>query len=373
MYRSVETIREAIPSVNMVQFDGDQVTTLRQVSIAAGVSIATAGRVLRSDPDLVVRDETRARVLAAAAELGYRPNGIASGLRTRRSGTIALLLPDPQNFIWSEMIRGVERAAAARNYLVVIADAHGPTLDADQYGRLILEGRVDGVLAAFATVGDELVTQMTARGMPLVPINSRSEIVSGSATMDDAAGSRLAVDTLVQLGHVRIGFVAGRADTDVGRRREQGYRDAMAAHGLPIRDGWVHSGDFTEAGGAAATRMILDAPAATRPTALYVVNFFSALGALGAIQELNLSVPRDVSVISMDDHMVADHVQPPLTSIRMPMSRLGQDGARLLLDAIDGAGLSHVVTDEPPVLVRRGSTAPPPHESLEHPAIDTRS
>lgn len=334
-------------------------TSLRQVSIAAGVSIATAGRVLRNDPNLVVRDETRARVMAAAAELGYRPNGIASGLRTRRSGTIALLLPDPQNFIWSEMVRGVERAAAARNYLVVIADAHGPMLDADQYGRLILEGRVDGVLAAFATVGDGLVAQMTARGLPLVPVNSRSDAVSGSVTMDDAAGSRLAVETLARLGHERIGFVAGRADTDVGRRREQGYRNAMAMHGRRIRPEWVSAGGFTEAGGALAANAIMAGAAAHRPTALYIVNFVSALGALRAIRDLGLRVPEDVSVITMDDHTVAAHLHPPLTTIRMPMEEMGQDGARLLLDAIDGSALRHIVTDHPPILVERASATPP--------------
>lgn len=333
-------------------------TTLRDVSLAAGVSVATAGRVLRRDPALVVREETRARVVAAAADLGYRPNGIASALRTRRTGTIALLLPDPQNFMWSEMVRGVERAAAARNNLVVVADAHGPTLDADQYGRLILEGRVDGALVAFATVTDDLVAQMSARGLPIVPINSRSDVVSGSATMDDEAGSRLAVNTLVGLGHRRIAFIAGRADTDVGRRRERGYRHAMLANGLPIREEWVRSGGFTEAGAKAATRAIMTSGTEPRPTAVYMSSFRSALGGLQALAEVGLSVPADLSVITMDDHMIADFVHPKLTAIRMPMYQMGEAGANLLLDAIEGRALRHVVADLAPLLMTRDSTIP---------------
>lgn len=335
------------------------VTSLREVSRLAGVSIATAGRILRADPTLVVRDETRSRVETAAAELGYRPNRIASGLRTRRTGTIALLLPDPQNFIWSEMIVGAERAAAARDYLLVLADAHGPALDADHYGRLVLEGRVDGVLAAFASIGDELVRQMAARGMPLVAVNSRSELVAGSATMDDAAGSHLAVAHLVGLGHRRIGFLAGRRDTDVGRRREAGYRAAMAEHGLEVREGWVRAGDFTEARGAAVAAEFLAARGAEVPTALFIVNFFSALGVLRALRQLDRRVPDDLSIVTIDDHLVAEHLDPPLTTIRLPMRRMGEQGASLLLDAIGGAGLRHVVAEEPPELIVRRSTAPP--------------
>lgn len=332
-------------------------TTLREVSRAAGVSVATAGRILRGDPTLVVRDETRGRVAAAAAELDYRPNRIASGLRTRRVGTIALLLPDPQNFMWSDMIVGVERAASARDYLLVLADAHGPALDVHHYGRLILEGRVDGVLAAFAAIGDELVAQMAAKGMPLVAVNSRSELVEGSATMDDGRGSRLAVDHLVELGHRRIGYLAGRPDTDVGRRREEGYRAAMADHGLEVRPEWVLMGDFTEARGYQAAEELLSDPGASVPSALFIVNFFSALGVMRAIRQLGLTVPDDLSLATMDDHFVAEHLDPPLTTVRLPMRQMGEQGAGLLLDAIAGETLRHLVAEDPPQLIVRRSTA----------------
>jgi LacI family transcriptional regulator len=335
------------------------VTTLKVVAARAEVSLATAARVLRDDPTLSVRPATRERVLAASRDLGYRPNRVASGLRTRRSGSIAIVLPDPQNLMWGETLRAIERAAGERDYVVVVADAHGPTLDQAQLGRFVLEGRMDGLLVAFATIADELVEQMASRGLPLVPINSRSPIVAGSVTMDDETGSRLAVDHLVELGHRRIAFVAGRADTDVGRRREAGYRSAMARHGHKVARGWVVAGDFTERGAYVAALDLLAGPDDYRPTAIYTVNLVSALGVRAAARELGYSIPDDVSLVTIDDHPILAHTDPPLTAIAMPMDEMGELGARMLIDVVEGRPIRHAVTQTQPRLVVRASTGPP--------------
>lgn len=351
-----------VSGVKTVAIDGargDKVTTLKKVAAHAEVSVATAARVLQGDPNLSVRPETRARVLAAAADLGYRPNRVASGLRTRRTGTMAVVLPDPQNIAWNETLRAIERAAGERDYVVVVADAHGPTLDPTQLARFVLEGRMDGLLVAFATIADELVVQIAGRGLPLVPINSRSAIVDGSVTMDDEAGSRLAVDHLVALGHRRIGFLAGRADTDVGRRREAGYREAMVAHGLAIDPAWVVGGDFTERSGRAGGHELLVRPVDERPTAIYAVNLPSALGLRAAAADLGVGIPTDVSLVTMDDHPVLEHTDPALTSIHMPMDEMGVLGTRMLIDVVEGRPLRHEVTSTPPRLVVRRSTAAP--------------
>lgn len=333
--------------------------TLKQVGQAAGVSVATAARVLRGDPSLSVRSETRQRVLEAADRLGYRPNRLASGLRTRRTGTLAVFLPDPQNIMWGAMIRGIEHAAAELEYVVVVADAHGPALDHDQYGRFVLEGRVDALLVAFARIGDELVAQIADRGLPLLPINSRSDIVGGSVTMDDEAGSRLAVEYLASLGHRRIAFVAGRSDTDVGRRREAGYRNAMVALGLSIDPGWVQEGDYTVRSGRTCARALWELPANRRPTAVYAVNLLEALGVRAATGEADLRIPEDVSMVTMDDHFVLDHTDPPLTAVRMPMEEMGVSGARMLIEAVDGRPIRHLTVPTKPRLIVRASTSPP--------------
>ncbi len=333
--------------------------TLKDVAADAGVSVATVARVLNGDPELHVRPATRQRVLAAAAALDYRPNRVASGLRTRRTGTIALVLPDPQNLAWGETLRGVERAAAEREYVVVVADAHGPTLDARQLSHFVLEGRMDGLLVAFATVVDELVAQITSRGLPLVPINSRSAIVDGSVTMDDELAGALAVDHLVKLGHRHIAFLAGRADTDVGRRRESGYREAMARQGLAVRPGWVIPGDYTERQAATAADRALATPADERPSAVIAVNLPSALGVRLAAWRRGLRIPEDLSLLTFDDHPILEHTDPPLTAIRLPMAEMGMLGAQMLIDAVGGSPISHVRTTMTPVLVVRRSTSAP--------------
>ena len=333
--------------------------TLKDVATRAEVSVATAARVLRRDPALVVRPATRARVEAAAAALSYRPNGAARGLRTRRSGALAVFLPDPQNIMWLDMLRGVERAAAARDYLVVVADAHGPTLDPEQLGRLVLERRVDGMLVAFARVHDELVDQIASEALPFVPVNSQSATVAGSVTMDDAAGSGLAVRYLAALGHRRIGYLGGRRDTDVGRRREAGYRAGMAAAGLPVREAWTPAGDYTERTAAILGAELLALAPPDRPTAIYTVSLPTALGMLAAARAAGVRVPGDLSLVTMDDHHLLDHLAPPLTAVRMPMARMGEVATEMLVDAIAGTPIRHEVVAEAPELVVRASTAPP--------------
>jgi LacI family transcriptional regulator len=334
--------------------------TLKDVAARAEVSVATAARVLRHDPTLVVRPGTRARVEAAAADLSYRPNGAARGLRTRRSGVLAVFLPDPQNIMWLEMLRGVEAAAAARDYLVVVADAHGPVLDREQLGRLVLERRVDGLLVAFARLHDELVDQIAGQDLPFVPVNSQSNTVGGSVTMDDTLGSRLAVEHLLALGHRRIGYVGGRLDTDVGRRREAGYREALATAGLRPDERWVLAGDYTERTAQALGDELLALGGTARPTAVYTVSLPTALGVLRAARRAGIGVPGDLSVVTMDDHPLLDHLDPTLTAVRMPMAEMGAAAAAMLVEAIGGAPIRHVVVDVAPVLVARASTAPPP-------------
>jgi DNA-binding LacI/PurR family transcriptional regulator len=337
------------------------VATLKDVARLAEVDPSTVSRVLSGDPSQAVRPETRDRIVAAAGSLRYRPNALARGLRTRRTDTIGLIIPSLENVGFSEVTHGIQAAAAAAGKLVVVIEAEALMADAaaveEAYSRLITDGRVDGLIVAFATVDDHLVTQLSERGTPLVLVNRRTAGIHGSVVVDDERGSDLAVQHLAQLGHRRIGYVGIAADTDTARRRQRGYREAMARAGLDVRETWLAAGPPTIAGGREATDALLERSEPDRPTGLFVASLQGAIGVLAQLRESGLTVPIDMSVIAFNDHELAEHLDPPLTTVRMPNFRMGEEAVRLLLEATAGeAGRDEMIQDAPQVIVR-GSTA----------------
>ncbi|MDQ3554537.1 MAG: substrate-binding domain-containing protein, partial [Chloroflexota bacterium] len=188
----------------------------------------------------------------------------------------------------------------------------------------------------------------------------RTAGVHGSVVVDDERGSKLAIEHLLGLGHDRVGFVGLAARTDTALRREQGYRTAMDEAGVRVEPDWMVAGPATMAGGHAAVDPIISQPASARPTALFVASLLGAVGVLGRLRAAGLRVPVDISVIAFNDHELAEHLDPPLTTVRMPNLRMGQEAVRLLVSALDGAPAGDVVIDEAPRIVVRGSTGPPP-------------
>lgn len=331
--------------------------TLRDVADLAGVDRSTASRVLRDDPVQAARPETRERILDAARTLGYRPNGVARSLRTRRTNMIGLVMPDIDNIGFMEVVHGVEEVATERGYLVLLADAKALDRNTELYGQLVLEGRVDGLLAAFAKVKDPLIRHLAGRDIPLVLVNRRAEGVESAVVVDDYRGSRLAVDHLVELGHRSIGHLAGPVDVDTAQRRRQGFVDALTAHGLDADPDWITTGGYSEAGGRDAAATLLGSP--RMPTAIFAANLMSALGAVQVFRAAGISLPADLSIVAMDEHPVAAHTNPPMTTVAMPLAEMGAEAARMLIDALEGQPMGYRVIATPPRLVVRGSTGPP--------------
>lgn len=345
---------------------------LKAVAKRAGVDPSTVSRVLRGDPRQTVRPETRERIFEAARALEYRPNALARGLRTRRTDTIGLIVPSLDNVGFSEVIHGIQAAAAAAGKLVMVveADALGWTRDDpdEQYARLITDGRVDGLIVAFATLDDRLVGQLADRDLPLVLVNRRTVGVHGSVVVDDEAGSGLALRHLIALGHERIGCVGLAADTDTARRRERGYRRAMEQAGYPIQAGWIVNAAPTEAGGRGAVPPLIRLPPGLRPTALFSASLLGAIGVLAGLREAGVSVPAAMSLIAFNDHPLAAHLSPPLTTIRMANFEMGEAAVDMLLAAVEGRPVHDQMLDRPPEIVIRASTAPPATEPQRGPA-----
>jgi LacI family transcriptional regulator len=330
--------------------------TLRDVARVAGVHPGTVSRALNPETEALVRDETVRRVRQVAEELGYRPNPLARGLKTNRSYTVGVLVPDIQNPLFPPIIRGIDDRLGEAGYTPLIANTdNDPARE-----RVDLEAmrarQVDGFVAATARTDHELLDEIAAAGTPLVLVNRRVEDGSlPSATADDAGGARLAVEHLVSLGHRRIAYLAGPQDVSTGRARFEGFEEGMRQAGLEpslVRTGRA----FTEPEGARLCEELLDAD--EHFTAIVAGNDLMALGCYDVFAARGIDCPGELSVVGFNDMPFADRFSPPLTTIRIPHYEIGVAAAELLLDRLQGGdGGREIVL--PAHLIVRGSTRRP--------------
>lgn len=334
--------------------------TLADVAASAKVDRSVVSRVINDDPRLSISAETRARVLATIERLNYRPNMIARSLRTRRAQALGLLIPDFENPIYTSVIAGAESAAARRNLVLLIGSLEGAGGSAESYIRLLGEGRVDGMLLAGTDPTGELVAQLDQAGLPWMLVVRRMKSARRYVILDDERGAGIGVEHLAQLGHRRIGHIAGEKGADTTARRRAGYLQAMRDAGLEVRSDAIERGDYTYAGGARAMRRLLGR--AEPPTGILAANIASAIGAIAAAQAEGVLVPEQLSVVAIHDLTLAEYVRPALTTVRMPLRELGERAIELLLNSAADERVEEVVRGEMQ-LIARDSTAPPPHST----------
>jgi LacI family transcriptional regulator len=330
---------------------------LTDVAALAGVSPSAASRVLSGDSTVRVSEATRERVLHAARELDYVPNHAGRSLRTSRTSTIALVVPDVTSAVFAELANGAEQEAAARGLAIVLGRAERVRKDDDWLRRMLGESRIDGVILQLpdgTEAGD--LEAMVGRETPIVIINSMDEGPLSTIVLDDAEGIRTAVEHLRSLGHRDLGLVGGSPSNATARRREEGFRSALEAAGLPVREDWITRLGYTGADGRSAVDA-LDSHGPL-PTGLVVANLNSALGVLAAIHARDLRVPSDVSIVALHDVWYADATWPPITTVRMPLRELGTAAVARVVDG--GRTVTHDTVRTPaPVLIVRQSTAAP--------------
>jgi DNA-binding LacI/PurR family transcriptional regulator len=334
--------------------------TIVDVARRAGVSKSLVSLVLRGAPN--VSEEKREAVTRAAEEIGYRPNAVARSLVRRRSFVIGVMVSDLHNPYFTEVIDGIEAASRGAGYHALF-NSGGRTAagEADAIDAL-LQLRTDGVVMAGPVLSAARIAQVAAAVPVVVVARSSRSRAHDSITNDDRMGARLAVDHLVSLGHRAIAHVDGGTGAGSPQRRS-GFLRAMARHGL-ARSATVVRGAFTEDGGRDGVRTILRG--GRRPTAVFVGNDLAAVGALDALDEHDLRVPHDVSLVGYDNIALAGLGHIDLTTIDQPRREMGVTAVELLLERRDGGrrDARHLVV--PPSLVVRGSTAPPP--ASDHPA-----
>jgi LacI family transcriptional regulator len=331
--------------------------TLRDVANAAGVHPATASRALNEATRELVRPATVARVRAVAKALGYQVNPIARSLKTSRSETVGVLIPDLTNPLFPPIVRGLEDELAGSGYTVLSANTDNDPARAATNFAAMQARQVDGFIVLTALLDDPLMQDAAERGVPMVLVNRQTEHLDVSAVAgDDANGIARSVDHLVELGHRDIAHVAGPLNVSTGVVRERAFRDAMRRHGL--RDDRVTVAEaYSEPAGRTA---MLELLAHDRPTAVVAGNDLLAIGCYDAFDETGLTCPDDISVTGFNDMPLISRLRPPLTSVRVPQYELGIEAARLLLDRLRGRTVTPRVVLLPVTLMVRGSTAPPP-------------
>jgi len=337
------------------------VATLGDVARRAGVSVSVVSRVLSDAPGARVSAETRNRVRDAATALGYRPNFAGRALRAARTDVVALVVPDLTNAFATELMLGVEDEARDRGYTVLLGRSEDLEPAGELVSRLFGEGRVDGML--LQVPDDRPPAEVAALLQAPHAVVFLHALVEGhgGVVLDDAAGARLATEHLLALGHRQLALVGGLPQCSTARRRADGFAAALAAAhlSLPGTPGTLITqlGYRPEEGRAALRRLVA---AAQPPTGLVVANLNAAIGVLGEARRLGLRVPEDLSVVAVHDAWTAENTWPPLTTVRMPMYRLGRTGVTALHDRLlGGAPCDEVVDDPVPELVVRGSTAAP--------------
>ncbi len=333
--------------------------TLRDVARVAGVHPGTVSRALNPETRGLVNERTAERVLAAARELGYRPNPIARGLRTNRSHTIGVLVPDLLNPLFAAVVRGIEDGLREGGYTPLIANTDNDTERERVAFEAMSARQVDGFIAATARRDHWLLADEVTAGATIVLVNRRVDSDSIPAvTGDDHEGIRLAVDHLAELGHRGIAHIAGSQALYTGWLRHQGFIDAMRARGLEVDpDLIVFSEAFTAPEGARCCAELLDRR--REFTAIVAGNDLLALGCYDALEQRGLRCADDVSVVGYNDMPFVDRFRPPLTTIRIPHYELGATSAQLMLEQLQGVDVAPRQLLLAPELVVRASTAPP--------------
>ena len=333
--------------------------TIRDVARLAEVHPGTVSRALNEQTRALVNPETAERVLRVAQELGYRPNPIARGLKTNRSYTVGVLIPDLTNPLFPPIMRGIEDGLGEAGYTSLIVNTDNDAERERMQMAAMRARQVDGFIAATARLDTELLAEAAAGGAPLVLVNRSLENSSLPAvTVNDRQGISLAIDHVAGLGHTRIGHVAGPQNVSTGHRRYLGFLEAMQRHGLPADAAQIAYGEaFTEAEGARACAELLDH--SPQVTAIVAANDRLAIGCYDALESRGLRCPEDVSITGFNDMPFIDRLRPPLTSVRVPQREIGIVAAELLLEQLrDEAAPSEEILLEPSLVVR-GSTAPP--------------
>jgi LacI family transcriptional regulator len=320
--------------------------TLEEIAKLAGVSRSTVSRVINNH--VSVRPTVRERVLQVIEETGYHPDPAARWLASQRSGILGLVVPRAIQFLFTDpyyprIMQGISQTCNIHDYILSLFLFHTADDEEKIAMRVLRNKLVDGIIVSALPIGDPLTAQLQAYEIPFVMIGRPADPSTiNFVDVDNVSGAYNGVSHLIRTGYQRIATITCPLNTMVGQDRRQGYLNALNERGRSVDEALIIEGDFTEQGGYLAMQRLLH----LQPDAVFVASDTMALGALRALRQAGLSVPGDIAVIGYDDLPSSAISDPPLTTIRQPIRRLGAQAVEILLDILNNGPQPprHVVT-----------------------------
>jgi len=302
------------------------------VAKRAGVSAATVSRVLNDSS--LVSEKTKLKVLKTIEEMDYHPNAAAKHLRSQRTMTIGIIVPDIIVSYFSEIIKGVENAAYARKYKVIICDSDNEMEKELEYLGLLSNRTVDGMILVTPLVSDEVIEEYAQKGYVLGVIGRAIENDAIlSCKTNNVEFSESAVLHLIEQGHKQIAYIGGYSDSMENYERMEGYLKALKDNRIPFKPGLIDSGHFEEDGGYAAAIRLFERQEPF--TAVYAANDEMALGVYRACRERGIRIPEDLAIVGVDNNRITQYLLPPLSTVEQPKYEMGVCLAEKLIDQLN--------------------------------------
>lgn len=307
--------------------------TLKMVAERAGVSVNTVSRAINNKSD--IKEETKKRILEVTRELGYVRNDTAVALRTRKTGTIGVVIADNKNPFYAEVLSGMEEAAREKNYHIILANTQRDYKKEEEAINLLLAKRVDGLLITPVQDRDDDIKNLIDANIPFVVVGRDFENIQVDAIYnDEIKGGFLATEYLIKKGHKRIALIDGFLYKSPAKARLEGYKRALGQYRIPLDDSLVSVGDINMEDGYERTRQMLEND--LNFTAIFTYNDMMAFGSMQAIKEKGLKIPEDIGLVGYDDIPFSSLISPTLTTIKLKKQELGVESVKLLFSRVNG-------------------------------------
>lgn len=328
------------------------VTTLKEISKMVGVHATVISRVINEDPTLKIKDSTRKKIIETIEELNYRPNRTARNLKLNETKMLGIVIPNISNPVYSEIIESAEDKSSQLGYSLLIYSEHNK--EKYEFLKLVRDNHVDGLLIASHDLDNYAIEELKKSEKPFVIVNGKRKDVENYVVLDDKAAGKIATEYLIKLNHKHIAHISGPTYADTAIQRLDGYKETLCANGIEFDSSLVLKDQYSMESGYKMMEKLMDFK--KRPTAVFAGNILIAMGVLQFILDNDSSIPEDFSVIGVHDAFFTSILQPSLTTVQMPLQKMGEIGAVNLVNDIQNKESQKSIIIPGAELIIRNST-----------------